>query len=212
MRLFVLSCLLAGCLALKPHPCESPGFMSGALTVSTQNEKLWSYAKYLYDAMGQRIRFMEIGNYENKTFTHDVLMLYKEAVMYEINDHDRTCKKSPLKADFPTMGIPKDATLLDQYVVGTSSGPGKGLLVNTWTGELPEKAGKYISTVTEFGCIPVSILYKTDQYGWIVLSYFNNVIGIPDPSHLNPPDFCQDAEMNSEEEPADFLSVFHKMH
>ncbi|XP_059211461.1 ependymin-like [Centropristis striata] len=212
MRLFVLSCLLAGCLAQKPHPCESPALMSGALTVATQNEKLWSYIKYLYDAMGQRIRLMEIGNYENKTFTYDVLMLYKEAVMYEINDHDRTCKKSPLKADFQPMGIPKDATLLGQAVVGSSSGPGEGLLVNTWTGELPEKAGKYISTVTEFGCIPVSLSYKTDQYGWIVLSYFNNVIGIPDPSYLNPPDFCQDAEMNSEEEPADFLSVFHKMH
>lgn len=29
--------------------------------------------------------------------------------------------------------------------------------------------GKYMSTVTEFGCIPVSTMYQTEQYGWVVV-------------------------------------------
>lgn len=45
---------------------------------STQNEKLWAYAKYLYDAMGHRIRLFEMGKYNNQSFTIDVLLLYRE--------------------------------------------------------------------------------------------------------------------------------------
>ena len=42
-------------------------------------------------------------------------------------------------------------------------------------------------------------------------SFFNNIIGISDPSQLNPPDFCADAETTgSTEEAADFLSLFLK--
>ncbi|XP_007555908.1 ependymin-2-like [Poecilia formosa] len=210
MRLPVLlTCLLAACLAETPHPCESPLFLSGALTVSTQNEKLWTYAKYLYDALGRRVRLLELGTYENKTFTYDVLLLYREATMYEIHHHNRTCKKMPLKVEFYPLAIPKDATLLGQAVVGSSSGPGQGLLVNTWTGELPDKSGKYSSVVTEFGCIPVNTNYQTKEFGWVVTSFFDNVIGIEDPNLLNPPSFCSEAErMEDQKEPVDFFSLF----
>ncbi|XP_068569697.1 ependymin-like [Cebidichthys violaceus] len=209
MLLVVLTCLLAGCLAQKPHPCSSPPLLSGSLTVSTQNEKLWTYARYLYDALGQRVRIMELGSYENKSFSYDALLLFRESAMYEINKRDRTCKKKPLKAVFHPMAIPKDASLLGQAVLGSSSGPGEGLLVNTWTGDLPDKAGKFMTTVTEFGCVPVSTVYHTDQFGWVVTSFFNNVQGISDPGQLNPPDFCLDEEMRAdEEEQTDFLSLF----
>ncbi|XP_067380487.1 ependymin-1-like [Channa argus] len=209
MRLFIaLTCLLAGCLAQKPQPCRSPPLMSGALTVSTQNEKLLNYVLYLYDAVGQRIRLWEQGSYENKTFISDYLLHYREGVLYDIVDSNRTCKKVPLKGDFQPLGIPKTASLLSQAVIGSSSGPGEGLLINIWTGDLPEKAGKYISTVTEFGCIPVSTLYHTDQFGWVVVSFFNNIVGISDPSLLNAPNFCPQAEVDPEKEQKDFLSLF----
>lgn len=45
---------------------------------STQNEKLWAYANYEYDALGRRLRLTEIANYENKTLHIDLLMLYRE--------------------------------------------------------------------------------------------------------------------------------------
>ncbi|CAG5929504.1 unnamed protein product [Menidia menidia] len=195
MRLLVvLTCLVAGCLAQKPHPCASPPLLTGALTVSTQNEKLSTFTRYMYDALGQRTRLMELGTYENKSFTYDVLLLFREATMYEISYKNRTCKKKPLKIDFQPLAIPKTASFLGQAILGSSSGPGQGLLVNTWTGDLPNKAGKYMSTVTEFGCIPISTSYQTDQFGWVVTSFFDNVIGIADPGLLNPPDFCPDEQ------------------
>lgn len=47
-----------------------------------------AYAKYSYDAWGQRIRFKQIGSYENKTFHEDVLVLYKEVMttLYKVMD------------------------------------------------------------------------------------------------------------------------------
>ncbi|KAG7496944.1 ependymin-like [Solea senegalensis] len=208
--LAVFSCLLAGCLAERPHPCSSPPLMTGALTVSTQNEKFWTYAKYYYDAMGKRIRVKEMGTYENKTFTYDALLLFREGTMYEINNADRTCKKRPLKAEFQPLAVPKNASLLAQAVLGSSSAPGEGLLVNTWMGHMSNK-GMYMMTVTEFGCIPVATTFQTEQFGWMVTSYFNNVAGISDPGQLNPPGFCPDEETDDGPgEIAKFLTVFMK--
>ncbi|KAF7658451.1 hypothetical protein LDENG_00012650 [Lucifuga dentata] len=209
--LVILACFLAsGCLAQKPRPCRSPPLLTGAVSVSTQNEKLLVYAKYLYDGLGERIRLFEFGTYENKSFTADVLLLFREEVMYEIDDKSKTCVKKPLKADFQPMEIPQNASLLGQVILGSSSGPGQGLLVNTWMGDLPNDAGKYIVTVTEFGCIPVSEIVHTEQFGWMLTSYFNNVIGISDPDKLNPPDFCleEDVNFDNKEKPVDFFSLF----
>lgn len=61
--------------------------------------------------------------------------------MYEISSDNRTCTKKPLKVEFQPMEIPKNASLLGQSVLGSSSGPGQGLLVNTWVGDLPDKSG-----------------------------------------------------------------------
>ncbi|XP_074525846.1 ependymin-like [Halichoeres trimaculatus] len=213
MRVIIaLVFVLAGCLAQKPHPCKSPPLMSGALTVSTQNEELWVYAKYLYDAWGQRLRLFEFVSSDNKTFTYDILMLYREHVVYQIFDNNKTCTVSPMKGDFVPIGIPKGASLLGQAVVGSSSGPGQGLLVNSWMGDVPDVGGKFMITMTEFGCIPVSFAFQTKEYGWMVVSYFNNVIGISDPGLLNPPSFCPDSEKaaDSDRKPVDFPSLFHK--
>lgn len=64
-----------------------------------------------------------------------------QRVMYSIDYKTRTCLKKPLDTDFQPMEIPQNATLLSQAVLGSSSGPGQGLLVNTWVGEMQQKEG-----------------------------------------------------------------------
>ncbi|XP_023116894.1 ependymin-like [Amphiprion ocellaris] len=206
--LLVLACCLAACLA-SPHPCHTPSLLTGALTVSTQNEELWAFGRYLYDGMGQRLRLFELANYNNHTMDVDLLLMYREAVMYEISYEKRTCTKQPLQAQFHPWEVPKDATLLGPAIVGGSSSPGEGLLVNTWTGDLPDKTGKYIATVTEFGCIPVTSMFQTKQFGWLVVSFFDNVRGITDPSLLDPPEFCANVA-TSATPPVHFSSLFRK--
>uniref|UniRef100_A0A8C8DHK5 Uncharacterized protein n=1 Tax=Oryzias sinensis TaxID=183150 RepID=A0A8C8DHK5_9TELE len=122
-----------------------PPLLTGGFIVTTQNEKVGIFGKYLYDAVGQRVRLFDIGSFKNKTFTADVLLHYSDAAMYEIDDAKQTCKKSPLKADFQPLKIPQDAFWLSQTVVGSSSLPGQGLLVNNWYGKLPDKSGKPVT-------------------------------------------------------------------
>ncbi|XP_037538373.1 ependymin [Nematolebias whitei] len=212
--LVLLVCLAVGCLAQRPHPCSSPPLMTGALTVASQSGKLSAYAKYTYDALGERIRLREVGKYNNKTFHFDALLLYRHGIMYNLNYRNHSCSKKHLDTHFHPLRIPRNSTFLGQAVVGSSSGPGQGVLVNTWAGELHmrNRTAKYLSTVTEFGCIPISSLFYTPKSDWVVTSFFNNVIGIADPQHLIPPSFCKGSQLEEEEEeeedPTSFFSLF----
>ncbi|XP_041634845.1 ependymin-2-like isoform X1 [Cheilinus undulatus] len=215
MRVFVaLACLLANCLAQKPQPCDWPPKMTGEATMDFTNDDTGVDIRFVYDAVGQRMRFFQNATRDNETINTDSLLLFKEEVAYNINDQNRTCTKFPLKVDFIPLGVPKNASLLGQVILGSSSGPGEGLMVNTWSVNLPD-GGDIISTVTAVGCIPVSLVQKVkideQVMGWMVQSFFNNVIGIPDPSLLSPPSFCKDAKVMSNKEPVDFFSLFlHK--
>lgn len=210
----LLSLLAPICLSQKPYPCSSPALLTGALTVSSQNEKVYYYARYWYDALGKRFRIKEWGTFENKTFSADALLLYREQAMFLIDEPNHKCTRQAFKTDFEPLAVPKDATLMGQAILGSSSGPGQGLLVNSWWGSLPNNTGKYTMTVTEFGCIPVYTAYQTAEYGWVAVSFFDNVIGITDPGLLNRPDFCPKettgAQDGDEPPAADFLSLFLK--
>lgn len=59
--------------------------------------------------------------------------------MYKINYRNLTCVKKPLSVDFHPLKIPQNASLLGQAVLGSSSGPGQGVLVNTWVGQMQLK-------------------------------------------------------------------------
>ena len=76
-------CVLPGTCDFSPLTKRKLQCLKGELTQtiflqSTQNEKLWAYANYEYDALGRRLRLTEIANYENKTLNIDLLMLYRE--------------------------------------------------------------------------------------------------------------------------------------
>ncbi|KPP56922.1 hypothetical protein Z043_125412, partial [Scleropages formosus] len=153
------------------------------------------FTKYTYDALGQRLRLREFGYQHNKSFHVDLLMLFRQhkkttilllslytqsptnhetvlnfqGILYNISYHDHTCKKRGLNATFHPIEVPRDATLMSQVILGSSSGPGQGLLVNTWTGKVPGRDGMYYATFTEFGCFPVSNFYHSNKTGWVIV-------------------------------------------
>ncbi|KAI5607352.1 hypothetical protein C0J50_7104, partial [Silurus asotus] len=135
---------------------------------TTQNGGYFAYGKYAYDAILQRIRFGELVHHENQTLVRNVLLLYREHVMYLIDYKNKTCEKRQLTSQFHPMKIPRNSTLLGQVVLGSLSAPGEGLLVNSWTGEAAEDKGNYILTFTEFGCLPVTVLFNRPNTGWVV--------------------------------------------
>ncbi|XP_063042573.1 ependymin-like [Engraulis encrasicolus] len=207
-----LLCLTAGFGSTqKPQPCSSPPLYTGSMTVGTQDEHLWAVGRYSYDVVNQRMHLGETGTLNNKTFTYDALMLYQEGILYEINHHNKTCVKKPLKADFYPMEVPKGAEFVNQVVIGTLSGPGEGLLVNSWWGDMPDKQSKYFLSFTEFGCFPVSAFFKSKSLGGMVsVSYYDNVLGV-DPGVFVPPPFCKDAklEANKDGKETNYFSFFN---
>lgn len=76
------------------------------------------------------------------SFLCTFVLVLPQGVYYEIYRHNKTCTKAPLKRTWFPLGIPKDAHFLTEVVVGTSSAPGEGLLVNNWIGQLPELKGE----------------------------------------------------------------------
>ncbi|KAG7314156.1 hypothetical protein KOW79_022652 [Hemibagrus wyckioides] len=211
MQLWLYCALLAfaagGCLAQKPRPCRSPPLLEGSMTVITQNGSFSAYAKYAYDAFLQRIRIRELVHANNKTFFQDALLLYQKHVMYLINHKNQTCKKLNLTSQFHPMRIPCNSTFLGQVVLGSLSAPAEGLLVNSWAGQATKEQGQYMLTFTEFGCLPVSVLFNSPNSGWVVTNFFNIVRGIKEPSQFIPPPFCEDDPLETEEE-GDFFTAF----
>ncbi|XP_030635320.1 ependymin-like, partial [Chanos chanos] len=203
----LLLCLAAGCFAQTPQPCTAPPLLMGGFTTSSQNGEVMSTGKYTYDALGQKIRLFQFGQYKNHPFNQDLLLMFNQGVMYKINWLNFTCTSVPMKTDFPPLQIPQTASFLNQVVMGTSSILGQGLLVSNWVGEEPAGQAKYMSTVTEIGCIPVSMMYHTPKTGWIATSFFNNIVGIDDPGKLLPPPFCRFAK-REETEPVNFFTLF----
>ncbi|XP_030635319.1 ependymin-like [Chanos chanos] len=191
------------------HAVLTPPLLSGNLGVVTQSGELSAYASYIYDSIGKRIYFSEFGQYDNHQFKLDVLLLFNQGVKYTFNNEAGTCKKTPLKKTFMPADIPRNATFLSEEILGTSSIQGQGLLVNTWTGDVPATQGKYMTTVTQIGCIPVSSLYYTPKTGWIVTSFINTVLGMANPELLLPPKTCDNAPLETTE-PEDFFSTFRK--
>lgn len=63
-------------------------------------------------------------------------ILVFQGVMYQFSYRNRTCIKRPLSVDFQPLEVPKNASLMGQVVLGASSGPGQGVLVNSWAGEV----------------------------------------------------------------------------
>ncbi|KAL2079135.1 hypothetical protein ACEWY4_024879 [Coilia grayii] len=207
-----LLCLAPSCLlAQKPQPCKTPPLYTGAMTVGTQNEQLWAVGRYAYDAINQRIHLGETGKFNNTNFTYDALMLFQESILYEIHRHNQTCVKKALQADFHPMEVPKGAAFVSQVVLGSSSSPAQGLLVNNWWGDMPDKTGNYLVSFTEFGCFPISAFFKSKNMGWVSVSYFNNVVGV-DPEVFVPPPYCKDAKLQENEEGREvtFFSLFNR--
>ncbi|RXN07314.1 ependymin-like protein [Labeo rohita] len=188
--------LILSSSAQKPEPCKSPPLLEGALTVLVPGHHLRVFEKFSYDAYGQNIRVLAAGKEGNQTFFVDRLLLFREGVNYEIHYHNHTCIKTALKEPFEHLGVPHDAHFLHQMVLGSSSIPGQGLLVNNWNGTAQTTKEPYLLTYTAFGCVPLYILEFTQQGEIDVMtSFFDLVEGIEDPEVFIPPSFCDSVEV-----------------
>ncbi|XP_062867832.1 ependymin [Trichomycterus rosablanca] len=195
-------------LAQKPHHCKSPPFLEGKLEVIFPEGKTFVFEQFYYDAVEERIRVIEAGKEGTQKVFVDRLMLYRERVYYEIHYHNKTCVKNSLSDAFSPLAIPLEAQHRAQFVLGSLSAPGQGVLVNNWVGSIPKLNANYSLSFTEFGCIPITTLYSVQGAGHFLSSFFDVVIGLTDPEVFVPPSFCSSAELVKQDDvTADFFTA-----
>ncbi|TSL04331.1 Ependymin [Bagarius yarrelli] len=187
--MIVLSTLL-GAFSQKPHHCKSPPYLQGKLLVDFSEGRSVVYEQFYYDALEQRIRVILAGKEGEHDVFLDRILLYREKVYYDIIYHNKSCIKNSLDGAFVPIAIPPEAKHRAQVVLGSLSGPAQGLLVNNWVGFDPELKANYSLTFTEFGCIPIVNMYRIEGTGHFLLSFFDIVVGIEDPTVFIPPEFC----------------------
>ncbi|TRY58440.1 hypothetical protein DNTS_002063 [Danionella cerebrum] len=186
MKIFIVAliclCLAQSSYAQKPEPCKTFPLLEGALYATIPGQHLRVFEKFSYDALGQNVRLLASGSDGNQTFSIDRLLLYREGVSYEIHYHNKTCTKEAFKAEFRHIGVPHNANFMAQMVLGSSSIPSQGLLVNNWNGTW-EETKVYTIDFTKEG-----------EMG-VMTSFFDLVEGIEDPNVFIPPPFCDSVKV-----------------
>uniref|UniRef100_A0A672LMG8 Ependymin-like n=1 Tax=Sinocyclocheilus grahami TaxID=75366 RepID=A0A672LMG8_SINGR len=154
-------------------------------------------ASYSYDAHAQQIRFRNYMTVFNESISMDLLLLFQQGVMYEIDYSQLSCQKKVLESSFHPTRVPADAVFMGQVILGTMSVPGLGLLTNSWVGEIPEIQAQYMLTFTEFTCLPVKITLPQHSLTSLCClwsrSFYNHLLGVQNPQDFVPPFFCPTA-------------------
>ncbi|KAG8014424.1 Ependymin [Nibea albiflora] len=205
-----LSLLLAAAASQDPKPCVAPPLMSGGFSVMVGNGLVMSTGTISFDAFGKKMRVRNYGIAGNETFSVDQLMIFSEKVYYEIDWRNISCKKKALDTTFTPMHVPKDAKLMGQAFLGSSSSWGMGVLVNNWHGALPQN-GQYLTVFTEVGCIPLTYTAYTPASGWTTVSTFNWVLGNTNPMDYIPPFFCAKSKLEETETPDTMFTALESL-
>ncbi|XP_043931360.1 mammalian ependymin-related protein 1-like [Protopterus annectens] len=191
--LFVVCCsLLLVIQGQNPRPCDGPQRFEGKLITADPTKNYEFVANFSYDGIEKRERLagkLITGSGENLNV--EFILLYKQHLQYIIFPHNSTCFKTPLTKPFMKAGVPKNATFVAKLIIGGTSDPRQRLLVNTWSGENKTEGVHYFVTVTEFGCLPVSLLTNMRQSGWVLTSFFNITLGIKNSGVFVPPRYCK---------------------
>ncbi|MGH0183225.1 UNVERIFIED_CONTAM: hypothetical protein FKN15_011505 [Acipenser sinensis] len=114
---------------------DAIGSHSGAAAPSKHVEVLGLFS---YDGYLHRFHIAEEIITGKQTLFVNYIMLFKESLLYKISFHNKTCERLPLSVPFRPLEVPQDASFGGQLIIGGSSKPGEGLLVNLWKGTDPQ--------------------------------------------------------------------------
>ncbi|RXM94416.1 Mammalian ependymin-related protein 1 [Acipenser ruthenus] len=134
--LWLSLCLTA--LGQKPRPCESPALLEGRIFSAAPSKHVEVLGLFSYDGYLHRFHITEEIITRNQTLFVNYIMLFKESLLYKISFHNKTCERLPLSVPFRPLEVPQDASFGGQLIIGGSSKPGEGLLVNLWKGTDPQ--------------------------------------------------------------------------
>ncbi|KFP26337.1 Mammalian ependymin-related protein 1, partial [Colius striatus] len=122
----------------------------------------------------------------------EYILLYKDAVMFQIEQVTKLCSKIALTEPWDPYDIPANSTYEDQYYIG---GPGDQVMVTEWSDRKPaRKLESWVGVYTVKDCYPVQETYTKNYSVTTSTRFFDLQLGIADPSVFNPPSTCQTAQ------------------
>ncbi|KAG8139493.1 hypothetical protein E2320_002257 [Naja naja] len=122
----------------------------------------------------------------------EYIYLYKDAVMYQIEQLTKLCSKISLSEPWDPYDIPDNSTYEDQYYIG---GPGDQIMVQEWSDRKPaRKLENWVGVYTVKDCYPVQETYTKNYSVTTSTRFFDLKFGISDPSVFIPPSTCQTAQ------------------
>ncbi|NWZ92257.1 EPDR1 protein, partial [Nesospiza acunhae] len=123
----------------------------------------------------------------------EYILLYKDAVMFQIEQVTKLCSKIALTEPWDPYDIPANSTYEDQYYIG---GPGDEVMVQEWSDRKPaRKLESWVGVYTVKDCYPVQETYTKNYSVTTSTRFFDIHPGIADPSVFTPPSTCQTAQL-----------------
>ncbi|XP_042331155.1 mammalian ependymin-related protein 1 [Sceloporus undulatus] len=174
-------------------PCKAPEAWEGRTVVYDHGTGRNTRAALAYDSPNQRLRVWEErkGLIPCKKF-FEYIYLYKDAVMFKIEQVTKLCSKMPLNDPWDPFDIPDNSTYEDQYYIG---GPDDQIMVQEWSDrKQARKFETWVGVYTVKDCYPVQETYTKNYSVTTSTRFFDLKLGISDPSVFIPPSTCQTAQ------------------
>ncbi|XP_017675674.1 PREDICTED: mammalian ependymin-related protein 1 [Lepidothrix coronata] len=196
LLLLLLGVLLlqGGAAAAGAKPCQAPRQWEGRTVFYEHGSGRNTRAAVSYDGPNQRLRILE----EKKALIpckkfFEYILLYKDGVMFQIEQVTKLCAKIALTEPWDPYDIPANSTYEDQYYIG---GPGDEVMVQEWSDRKPaRKLESWVGVYTVKDCYPVQETYTKKYKVTSSTRFFDIHPGIADPSVFTPPSTCQTAQL-----------------
>ncbi|XP_052584081.1 mammalian ependymin-related protein 1 [Peromyscus californicus insignis] len=175
------------------QPCQAPQQWEGRQVLYQQSSGHNSRALLSYDGLNQRVRVLD----ERKALIpckrlFEYILLYKDGVMFQIEQATKQCAKISLKEPWDPLDIPQNSTFEDQYSIG---GPQEQITVQEWSDRKTARSYEtWIGVYTAKDCYPVQETFIRNYTVVLSTRFFDVQLGIKDPSVFTPPSTCQTAQ------------------
>lgn len=176
-----------------PRPCQAPQQWEGRQVLYRQSSGRNSRALLSYDGLNQRVRVLD----ERKALIpckrlFEYILLYKDGVMFQIEQATKQCSKITLTAPWDPLDIPQNSTFEDQYSMG---GPQEQITVQEWSDRKSARSYEtWIGIYTVKDCYPVQEIFTKNYSVILSTRFFDIQLGIKDPTVFIPPSTCQTAQ------------------
>ncbi|XP_003777100.5 mammalian ependymin-related protein 1 isoform X2 [Pongo abelii] len=177
-----------------PRPCQAPQQWEGRQVMYQQSSGRNSRALLSYDGLNQRVRVLD----ERKALIpckrlFEYILLYKDGVMFQIEQATKQCSKMTLTQPWDPLDIPQNSTFEDQYSIG---GPQEQITVQEWSDRKSARSYEtWIGIYTVKDCYPVQETFTKNYSVILSTRFFDIQLGIKDPSVFTPPSTCQMAQL-----------------